>query len=215
MRKRLTGFIVGMVLILSGFYIMQRIDLIPSFADIFKPKTVVIENSVILIKEINNLAQLITISVYNEIAVDSVKKGWSLFKNPLVPSILNIPNLKQADHKLILIGKGKILAGVNLAKLTEKDIFIKEDSVSILMPPAEILQVILNPSGFEVFEETGTWTDDEVKAVKIKLRDKLVANALQQNILAKANDKAVSLLTNFLRATGFKKVTVRASPVAR
>lgn len=208
MRKRLTRFIVLMVLILIGIYAMQRIKLLPSFAAIFKSQTVEIENTVILVKEINNLAQLITISAYNEIAIDSTKKGWSLFNNPLIPGLLNLPNLKKPDHKLVLIGKGKILAGVNLAKLTARDVFLLKDSVSVILPGAEIFQVILNPSGFEVFEETGTWTDDEVKAVKIKLRDKLVAYAMQENILQKAGSKAVALMETFLRAAGFKKVTV-------
>jgi len=208
MRKRLTRFIVLMLLILAVIYAMQRIKLLPSFADIFKSQPVEIENTVILVKEINSLAQLITISAYNEIAIDSTKKGWSLFNNPLIPSLLNLPNLKKADYKLVLIGKGEILAGVNLAKLTATDVFIQKDSVSVMLPKAEIFQVILNPSGFEVFEETGTWTDDEVKAVKIKLREKLVANALKENILKKAGTKAVSVMENFLRAAGFKKVTV-------
>ena len=208
MRKRLTRFIILMLLILSGIYIMQRIDLIPSFADIFKSQPVQIENSVILVKEINNLAQLITISAYNEIAMDSTKSGWKLFNNPLIPNLLNLPNIKEPDQKLVLIGKGKILAGVNLSKLTATDVFVKDDSVSVILPKAEILQVILNPSGFEVFEETGTWTDNEVKAVKIRLRDQLVANALQQNILSKASAKAIIMMENFLRAAGFKKVRV-------
>ncbi len=208
MRKRLTRFIILMLLIVSAIYLMQRIDLIPSFANIFKSQPVEIENTVILVKEINNLAQLITISAYNEIAIDSTKKGWSLFNNPLIPSLLNLPNLKKPDHKLVVIGKGKILAGVNLAKLTETDVFIQRDSVSVMLPKAEIFQVILNPSGFEVFEETGTWTDDDVKALKIKLRDKLLANAMQENILQKAGTRAVYIMENFLRAAGFKKVTV-------
>ena len=39
-----------------------------------------------------------------------------------------------------------------------------------MLPKVEIFQIILNPSGFEVFEESGNWTDEEIKAVKIKLR---------------------------------------------
>jgi len=208
MRKRLVRFIVLMLLILIGIYAMQRKQLLGSFADIFKSQQVEIDNTVILVKEINNLAELITISAYNEIAIDSTKKGWSLFNNPLIPALLNLPILKKPEHKLVLIGKGKILAGVNLAKLSTTDVFIQKDSVALMLPRAEIFQVILNPSGFEIFEETGSWTDDEVKAVKIKLRDKLVANAMQENILQKAGNKAVAVMENFLRAAGFKKVTV-------
>ena len=197
------------LLILGAIYLVQRINLLPSFSNIFKSQAVQIDNSVILIKEINSLAQLVTIAAYNEIAIDSTKKGWSLFNNPMIPTLMNIPNLGAPDQKLVLIGKGKILAGVNLSKLTASDVFVKDDSVSIKLPKAEILQVILNPSGFEVFEESGDWTDAEVKAVKIKLRDKLVVAALQQNILQKASDKAILMMESFLRAAGFKKLDIR------
>jgi len=212
MQKRLTRFVILIVLILSAIYLLQHIQSLPSLSNIFKSQPVEIENSVILVKEINNLSQLITISAYNEIAIDSTKKGWSLFNNPLIPTLMNIPNIKQGDQKLILIGKGKILAGVNLAKLTAKDVFVKNDSASIILPTAEILQVILNPSGFEVFEETGDWSDNEVKAVKIKLRENLVADALRQNILQKASAKAIVIMESFLRAAGFKKLSVKFNP---
>ncbi|MBC7887031.1 MAG: DUF4230 domain-containing protein [Ferruginibacter sp.] len=208
MRKRLNWFMILILLILAGIYLMQRVHLLPSLSDIFKSQPVEIDNSILLIKEINSLAQLITITAYNEITIDSTKKGWSLFNNPLIPSLLNIPNIKKPDEKLILIGRGRILAGINLAKLTQSDLFVKNDSVSVIIPSAEILQVILNPSGFEIFEERGNWTDDEVKAVKIKLREKLVATALRQNILQKATDRVVLIMEHFLKAMGFKKVTL-------
>jgi hypothetical protein len=209
MQKRLTRFVLLILLIISGIYLSQRFQLLPSFSDIFKSQPVEIENSVILIKEINSLAQLITISAYNEITMDSTKKGWSLFNNPSIPALMNIPNLKQVDAKLILIGKGKILAGVDLTKLSAADVFVKRDSAAVVLPKAEILQIILNPSGFEVFEESGDWTDEEVKAVKIRLRHKLIVKALQQNILQKAADRAILIMENFLRAAGFKKVSVK------
>ncbi|WP_301923206.1 DUF4230 domain-containing protein, partial [Ferruginibacter sp.] len=68
--------------------------------------------------------------------------------------------------------------------------------------------VILNPSDFETFEETGTWTDAEVRALKMKLKDKLIITVLRQNILPKASDKAKLLIENFLTSVGFKKVTI-------
>lgn len=208
MRKRLTRFILLILVIATGIYVAQHIKDFPSLSSIFKNKGVEIEKTTILVKEINNLSQLITLTAYNEIAIDSSKKGWALFNNPLIPSLLNLPNIKQADHHLVLVGRGKILVGVNLAGITANDLFVKDDSVSLRLPPAAILQVILNPSGFEVFDETGTWTDDEVKAVKLKLREKLVANAMEQGVLKQASTRAIKLMENFLSTAGFKKITV-------
>ena len=212
MRKKLTKYLLLILLLLVAIWLFHRIKWLPSFSNLFKSEPLEIENTAIVIKEINALAQLITITAYNEVVIDEVIKGNSLFNNPVVPTLLNIPDLKYADKKLVLIGKGRVLAGVDLTKLTYKDVLVKGDSVSVKLPKALILQAIINPSDFDTFEETGTWTDAEVRAVKIKLRDKLIITVLRQNILQKASDKAKLLMENFLTAAGFKKVNVIITP---
>lgn len=212
MRNRLTKYLLLILLLLVAVWYFHRIKWLPSFGDCFKSKPLEIENTTMVIKEINALAQLITITAYNEVVMDEVKKGNALFSNPGVPAAFNIPNLKYADKKLVLIGRGKVLAGVDLAKLTDKDVFVKGDSISMRLPKPLILQVIINPSDFDTFEETGTWTDAEVRAVKIKLRDKLIITVLRQNILLKAAAKAKLVMENFLSSSGFKKVNVIITP---
>jgi hypothetical protein len=212
MRKSFTRYLFLILLLLAVVFLFQRIKWLPSFSDLFKSKPLEIDNTAIVIKEINALSQLVTITAYNEVVVDEVIKGSSLFNNPVVPTLLNIPDLRYSDKKLVLIGKGKVLAGIDLAKLTDKDVFVKDDSVSVKLPKALILQVIINPSDFETFEETGTWTDVEARAVKLKLRDKLIITALRQNILPQAAAKAKLVMENFLSSAGFKKVTVTITP---
>jgi len=208
MRNTIIKYLWLVLLLLAVILLFQKIKWLPSFTDIFKSKPLEIENTAIVIKEINSLAQLITITAYNEVVIDETIKGNSIFNNPQVPTLLNVPDLRYADKKMVLIGKGKVLAGVDLAKLTDKDVFVQRDSVSVKLPKALLLQVILNPSDFETFEETGTWTDAEVRALKMKLKDKLIITVLRQNILPKASDKAKLLIENFLTSVGFKKVTI-------
>lgn len=205
MRKTLTRYLWLIVLLLATVLLLQQIKWLPSFKDVFTSQPLEIDNTPLVIKEVNALAQLITITAYNEVVIEQTIKGVPVFSGPLVPSL---PGIKFPDKKIILIGKGKILAGVELSKLSDKDIFVKGDSVAIHLPKALLLQVILNPSDFETFEETGTWTDDEVRAVKQKLKDKLIITVLRQNIIQKAGDKAKLIMENFLQNSGFKKVTV-------
>ena len=164
----------------------------------FSSRPILIDNTPILVKEINNLSQLITITSYNEVVIDSIKKDKPIFTIPIL-----------MDDEIVLIGKGKVLAGVDLAKLQTKDIYTNEDSISITLPKSEILQVITNPSDFETFNEKGNWSDNDVTAVKIKLRDKIISAAIQQNILQKSAAIANVMMENFLRSVGFKKVTVQ------
>lgn len=212
MRKTFAKYLFLLLLLLAVVLLFQRIKWLPSFSDLFKTKPLEIENTAIIIREINALSQLITITAYNEVVVDQVIKGGSLFNNPVVPTLLNVPDLRYSDKNLVLIGKGKVLAGIDLARLTDKDVFVKGDSITINLPKAQILQVIINPSDFDTFEETGTWTDAEARAVKLKLRDKLIITVLRQNILQQAATKAKLVMENFLSSVGFKKVTVTITP---
>jgi hypothetical protein len=205
MRKTITRYLWLILLLLATVLLLQQIKWLPSFKTIFKSQPLEIDNTPLVIKEVNALAELVTITAYNEVVIEQTIKGALVFTGPLVPSL---PGLRFADKKMILIGKGKVLAGVELSKLSDKDIFVKGDSVAVRLPKALLLQVILNPSDFETFEETGTWTDDEVRAVKQKLKDKLIITVLRQNIIQKAGDKAKLMMENFLRDAGFKKVTV-------
>ena len=212
MRKRLTRFVLIILLLLVGIWLYRHPDWPSSFKNLFSSKQLEIENTAIVVQEINALAQLVTITSYNEVVMEEVIKGAPIFNNPAIPTILSVPNLRYSDSKLVLIGKGKVLAGIDLAKLTNKDVFIKEDSIAITLPKAQILQTIINPSDYDTFEETGSWNDEETRAVKVKLRDKLVATVLQQGILQKATVKAKLVMENFISNVGFKKVTVLFAP---
>jgi len=212
MRKIFTKYLFLLLLLVAVVILFQRIKWLPSFSDLFKSKPLEIENTAIVIKEINALSQLVTITAYNEVVVDEIIKGSSVFNNPAVPTLLNIPDLRYSDKKLVVIGKGKVLAGVDLARLSDKDVFVKDDSITINLPKAQILQVIINPSDFDVFEETGTWSDAEARAVKLKLRDNLIITVLRQNILQQAATKAKLVMENFLSSAGFKKITVTITP---
>ena len=106
----------------------------------------------------------------------------------------------------MLIGKGSVSAGVDLKKIKADDIHVQKDTVDIHLPNAEIENIILNPSDFETFDEEGEWSSEAVTQIKIKMRDKIKERALQNHILEKAGQRAATIIENFLRATGFKKI---------
>jgi Protein of unknown function (DUF4230) len=87
-------------------------------------------------------------------------------------------------------------------------IFIKKDSVSVLLPKVKILEAIANPSDYELFTEEGNWTPDEVNAVKVRAREKMIARSMQQGVLEKAAVKSKSIMESFLRSAGFKRIAV-------
>ena len=189
-------------------YLLQQANIIPSFKNIFKPKAVLIDNTPILITEIKSMAQLMTITVYDEVVLDSVKYAQPGLIGKILSYASPLP-VHGNYSELVLIAKGKVIAGTNLQELTEKDFTVVEDSVSVTVPSATILDIITNPSDIETFSETGTWTPNEITIVKLQAKKKLVYRALEQNILQKANQQSLLVIDKFLRAAGFEKVTVR------
>jgi hypothetical protein len=176
--------------------------------NIFASKEITIDQTPILIKEIKSIGQLITYTSFDEVVADTtIKTKGSAFVNGF-NRFTPVPILPSADKQLVIIGRGKILVGTDLTLLSDSSVIIKNDTVRVHLPKAQILDAILNPSDFETFVEKGEWSNDEVIRVKAKARRKMIEHALRQNILAKADAKAKLIMENFLHNMGHKHVEV-------
>lgn len=191
------------VAVLLIWYTLSRFDILPSFSNIFKSKPVKIDNTAVFITETKSIAQLMTLSSYNEVVVDSVK-----ITNTSLP-VKILTKMPVSSSRLVLIARGRVIAGCNLEKLKPGDIFINKDSVSVKLPGCEILDVISNPSDFEVFSEEGNWSAEEVNSLKVKARNKIKALSLEQQIIFKADEQAKNVMRQFLAASGFKRIAFR------
>jgi len=189
------GCWVKIILLLTVVLIMKKMDWLPSW-NIFSSKPVTIENTPILIKEIRSLGQIITATFYDEVVVDSTVKH-------------SFPQLPIIDYHLVIIARGKVLAGIDLKLLTDTSIIVTKDTVWMHLPQTKVLDVIINPADFETFKETGKWSQEAVIAVKIKARTKITANAYSKNIIDKSTSKAKAVMEDFLHSAGFKVVVFR------
>ena len=193
---------------MATYQLMPESGALRSWEAIFAARPMSIDKTPILVNEIKSIGQLITYTSYDEVVADSVivTRGSAFVNafNRLSP----VPLLPSADKQLVLIVRGKVLVGTDLSMLTDTSVTIKNDTVTLVLPKPKIFEAIVNPSDFETFVEKGNWTSKEVMLVKIKARRKLEARALQQNILAKADIKAKTILQNFLGTMGYKNVLI-------
>ena len=195
------------VVVLTVFiWLLNKLSKIPSMRSLFTAEKVVIDQTPILIKNIRSIAQLVTVTAYDEVVVDSLVYNKTAAILDLFRTVSPMAILPSLQKQLVIIAKGKVLAGTNLQKLTNQSITIHNDTAWIQLPKAEILEVIINPSDFETFEERGQWTDNEVINVKVKARQKMIARAIERGILDRANKKANAVIENFIHAAGFKVV---------
>ncbi|MEO6219586.1 MAG: DUF4230 domain-containing protein [Ginsengibacter sp.] len=205
MRKTLFKYSLIVVSVLVIIFLLQKIHWLPSFKNIFVSQPVLIEETPILIKEINTLSQLITITYADEVVMDKVKPGNGM---PSVVSAGIGMILVPATDRIVIIGRGKVFAGIDLKKLQEKDISVAGDSIHVTLPVAQILNTIINPSGFETFDEKGEWNEEAVTDLKVKIKNEINKRALRQNILKQAEERSRNILETFLKSTGFKKVNI-------
>jgi hypothetical protein len=196
MRRGVGNYLLIITSLLLIVFIFQKINWLPSFSNVFKSKPLIIDETPVLIKDIRILSQIVTISMYDEVVM-----SFSKPKN--LPSF---PGLRPVHDKIVLIGKGKVLAGVDLKKIKVNKLAANKDTVIISIPPAEILSTIMNPSDFETFDEVGKWKPAQVTQLKKRLRDKITSRALQNQILPKAYERCKVVLENFLRALGYKNI---------
>ncbi len=204
--RKLRNYTITILTVIAAFWLLQKSKVIPSLKDIFEAKPVVIDETPVLIKDIKSIGQLITYSFYDEAVADSlITTRGSAFVNAF-NRLAPVPMFPSADKQLVLIGRGKVLAGINLSLLTDTSLIIKNDTITLTLPKPQIFSTVLNPGDFETFIEEGNWTNEEVTLVKLKARRMIEARALQQNILGRAEMKAKAVLQNFLGNMGFKKV---------
>ena len=205
MSKFLRNILIIVAVLLLIFFLFQKINILPSFKNIFRSQPVLIEETPILIKEINTLSQLMTVTFLDEMVMDTSKPG------PGLPSLVPFPGgarLLPAMDKLVIIGRGKVIAGINLKGLGEKDISQTGDSIHLTLPASTILATILNPTDYETFIEKGNWNEKAVIALKVKIRTELSARATRQNILQLSDTRSKKILETFLKNLGFKKVVI-------
>jgi hypothetical protein len=190
------------ITLLIIYFVLNHLNIIPSIRNWFTSKKTTIDNTPVLIKEVKSIAQLMTMSSYDEVVVDSSK-----FANPAFPTAVITSAPKKSQ--LVIIAKGKLIAGIDLQELDDKKIYLNRDSVSITLPTVKILDAIVNPSQFEIFIEEKGWKADEVNNLKVSARNLMIQRATEQGLLLKAKEKAKLVMENFLRSLGFKKIDVK------
>lgn len=199
--------IVGTVLILAGLYFFAvRFNWLPSPSRLFQPAPVFIDETPLMVSKINQLHQLVTITSLDEVVVSSIKPSP-------VGAASQLLKLVTAGHtpsidRLVLVVKGSVLVGTDLKLISASQVFVQADSVSLKLPPANILQVIANPSGTETFIEEGSWSPQEVQTLKEKAVNDLQTRALAKGLLRRADEQSLQVMQQFLKALGYRKIRI-------
>jgi len=187
-------FIALIALIYVG---LSLSSFLPPDFDLFKPQEIELEKTVLQVEDVKAVAKLFSQQYVNEIIIREKKVKKGLFYD--------------TEDKLVIIASGVCYAGTDLTSMKQEDIKII-DSVSceVTIPKAVILESTINPSGFKTFICEGYWDKNfkAVQKVKTKAVKQLENLAKRKNILKKADEKSISVMTTFMKSVGFKNVNI-------
>lgn len=160
-----------------------------------------IQDTPVIITKIRSLGELTTACYYDEMVLSRTKQN--AFSSSALGSLAREGLGKDVDDHLVIIAKGTVRAGVDLMDMTEQDIRFVGDTAYIRLPAPQYLDVIVNPSGFEVFAESGKWSHEEVTGLQDTARQRLLMGADHYGLKSKAYAGAMDAVTELLAASGY------------
>ncbi len=123
-----------------------------------------------------------------------------------------LPDILSGD-KLLLVVHGQAVAGLDLSRLNASDVDIEGRSITVTLPPAELLSVSLDSAHTRVVSRTTGLLVPADPNLESEVREKAEAelrqSALDSNILNTASANARTTLTTLLRSFGFQQVNFR------
>lgn len=124
---------------------------------------------------------------------------------------------KFGDRKILLSCKATVKAGVNLNAIKDSDIEVKGKTITIQLPPPEIVSFEMDPDLIrtEMTEVNGFRSnfsqDDKAQALQ-KGEESIRKDLKKLNILDEAERNAKTFLIDFYKNQGFEQVIVHETP---
>lgn len=167
-----------------------------------------------VVTEIKKISEFTTYTYIDELLIHEQKAVAKDTKGGLFSIGKKEEALDSLKSEIVLIISGVTKAGYDLGKLTENDIRISGDTISVNLPAAEIFDVIVNPSNTKTFVTEGKWSHEEITSMQVNCRNKMHQNALERGILKKADEVGKGKVENLFKALGFKVIRVNTAPVS-
>jgi hypothetical protein len=165
-------------------------------ADLMHPTPTIIPDPVTYISEIRALARLETIQ-YSVEKVITAEVGQGNFGFLF-------------GDRLMFVAHGTVLAGIDMAKLQPQDMQLVNGVLNVRLPPAEIFVATLDNSKSYVYtRETGILTKQTVDLETLarqSAEEEIKKAAVEENILAQAQNNAELFLYKFFQSLGYKDV---------
>lgn len=166
-----------------------------------------IDETANVVSHIKALNEFASVGCYREIVLSEAKPN-RLVDNKVgnkLASMLHCENGLISDD-LCIIARGNVRAGFDLSQISADDVHISGDTLSVTLPPAQILDVTVNPSDFDVYVESGQWSHRQVVALEQRAKAQIRTDAIDSGILIQADSIGRQRLSSILSTLGFTTI---------
>jgi Protein of unknown function (DUF4230) len=120
---------------------------------------------------------------------------------------------KLGQRKIIMSVVAYAKAGIDMESIKEENIFLKNGAITIQLPHAKLISLNIPPEEIkEELTETGFWRDgfktEEKNNLLIQAEQSVRKSIDSLGILAKAEENARFLITNYVKRLGYKEVAI-------
>jgi hypothetical protein len=152
----------------------------------------------LLLRQVQTLSDLVTVKY--------VLEKVEVWDDP-PPAVLS---LFSGDNRILLLAQGTVKAGIDLSQIKPGDVQIRDKSIRIRLPAAQVTDCYLNDKETKVIERsTGlfrSFDKDLEQKIRNTVLDDMRRDALRGGIRAEADDRARKQLASLFTVMGFEKV---------
>ena len=115
-------------------------------------------------------------------------------------------NRLTGNDDFVIICKGRVRAGFDFTKMEAADFAVTGDTLRLTLPPVEILDVVINPTDYELF--AGHRTHEETIGIVLLAKQRLRADAVRAGILDQAEVSAEATLRRLFASMGYPNLVL-------
>lgn len=198
--KTVITLVIVIVVLAAGAFCAYKLGLFD-----FKSDELAIDKTANVVTEIKKISEFTSACFYEEIILKDSKSSENIGNK--VAGFFGKDKAVFKDE-IVIIANGKVRAGFNLENLNENDIIVTGDTLTINLPQADIFDVTVNPSGFDIYIENGTWTQEQVTKIENRAIDQIKNDAIKSGIIEKAEESGIEKLTEIFKTFGFSVVNI-------
>ena len=163
-----------------------------------------IERTAAIVEQVRSIGELSSAGFYEELVLTDRDESY-------FSELMRASGLSRLTGRVdfVIICKGRVRAGFDLTKIQASDFSLSGDTLHLILPPVEILDVVLNPADYEHF--SGHRTHEETTAILLQAKQRLRSDAIREGILNQAELSAEAHLRRLLSAMGYREVLITFS----